>query len=294
MGAEMQCIWLATRCHAPWQRKWRGGTKEDTKSVPFRGIGSIQKIISIPSFVGKPLVSICLNFQGLLHPFRWCEDACSLTPGETEIPLNVTNSEGDEVPMNYPVSCIWPWDILAWLWNQGHFLQWVCDEKEKASEKVLEYWQHCSDAGLEFFERLELPESQWSTCVPLFFHTDGVKIYRNQKAWIYSYSSGCRKGLSTETKLVFLLLREAMIIKDQSHDQVGALVGYVCRTLMTGRYPHTNEHGASFPKGSQEEKRAGSFFAGGVVFGICCVQGGLGSETNNTQKPALLQCEEHM
>lgn len=173
--------------------------------------------------------------------------------------------------MNYSVSCLWPWDILSWLWDQGHFLQWVCDEKEKASEMVADYWRHCQ--GQDFFRRLELPESQWATCVPLFWHTDGVKIYRNQKSWVYSYASACRKGVSTQTKLVLLLLREATIIKDKSHDRVGEIIGYITKVLMSGQFPHTNEDGEPFPMGSREQSRAGAHFAGGWTLAFAGFKG---------------------
>ena len=96
-----------------------------------------------------------------------------------------------------------------------------------------------------------------------FFHTDGVKIYKSQKAWVYSISSACRKGQSLLTKLVFILIREAMIIKGKSHDSIGRLVGYIVDTLMTGKFPTHDHLGCKFSPGSEQELRAGQDFAGG-------------------------------
>lgn len=70
--------------------------------------------------------------------------------------------------------------------------------------------------------------------VPLFVHADGVKIYKAQKAWVYSISSACRKGASMKTKLVILVVRENKVIKEKTHDAIGVLMGYIMNTLMTG------------------------------------------------------------
>ena len=62
-------------------------------------------------------------------------------------------------------------------------------------------WTGCKH--LDFFHRLDLNEEEFNSCIPLYFHTDGVKIYKNQKAWIYSYAAATRKGTSIKTKAVF-------------------------------------------------------------------------------------------
>ncbi|CAK9112062.1 unnamed protein product [Durusdinium trenchii] len=151
--------------------------------------------------------------------------------------------------------------MLNWLWESGNFLSWVSDNPENAHDRVEEYWTHCEE--LDFFHRLGLPKSQYRYCVPFLFHADGVKIYKSQKAWVYSYASACRKGTSIETKLVLLILREATIIKDRSHDRVGETIGYIMRTLMTGTYPSVDHRGEPFLVGSAEYARAGNLFAGG-------------------------------
>ena len=166
------------------------------------------------------------------NPGRWCQNVCTVHPGQVEIPLKVTNTQGDEVEvMECPTNILWPWEILHWLWESGNFLQWVADDPDTAGDRVKEYWNHCSH--LDFYKRLELSPSQHRTTVPVFFHADGVKVYKSQKAWVYSFSSACRKGPSIRTKLVIILLRENRIIKEASHDAVGKLIGYIMDTLMT-------------------------------------------------------------
>ncbi|CAK9005810.1 unnamed protein product [Durusdinium trenchii] len=140
--------------------------------------------------------------------------------------MNVSNVEGEEIEQDYPVAVLWPWDVLAALWESGQFLRWVSDQPSEASDRVEEYWRHC--VNLSFFDQLDLQE-----------------------------------GGSLETKLVFLLLREQMIVKNKSHDKVGHTIGYVVRTLMTGKYPMTNVNGERFDTSSLQAAKAGLPFAGG-------------------------------
>ena len=156
---------------------------------------------------------------------------------------------------------IWPWDFFDYLNSSGKFLQWVSDDPSQASARTTEYWEHCE--GLDFFPRLGLSPNEYSSCVPLFFHTDGVKIYKNQKAWVYSLSSTCRKGTSMSTKLAFLIMRENMVIKGKSHDAVGKLIGYMVDVMMTGCFPSVDHEGNVFPQGSPQSQRAGAPFASG-------------------------------
>lgn len=132
---------------------------------------------------------------------------------------------------------------------------------EDASKLTHEYWTHCKH--LDFFQRLGLQENEFKTCVPLYFHTDGVKIYKNQKAWIYSYASATRKGTSLKTKLVLTLFRENECVKQKTHAQVAKLIGYIMDVLSMGKYPSLDATGAAFPRGSVESSRAGTFFCGG-------------------------------
>ena len=173
----------------------------------------------------------------------------------------ITNHDGDEVEIMKDTAVLWPWDFFAYLWGSGKFNQWVSDDPHQSGAKTTEYWTHCE--GLEFFNRLGISTEQYGSCVPLFFHTDGVKIYKNQKAWVYSMSSACRKGPSMSTKFVFILVRDNMLVKNKTHDAIGRLVGYMVETLMTGCFPELDHEGNAFPPGSPASERAGRPFAAG-------------------------------
>ena len=112
---------------------------------------------------------------------------------------------------------------------------------------------------LEFYQKLGLRKEDWPHCIPLSWHVDGVKVYRSQKAWVYSFGCCTRKGASIDTKLLFLLFREQHMVKPATHDDVGTLIAYVQQVLMTGMYPDTQWNGSPWPKNS----RAGKPFAGG-------------------------------
>jgi hypothetical protein len=221
-------------------------------------------VLSITVIYKKHMVVYIL---GLFHwlwvfPARWCQDACTVHPAEVRIPLKITNDQGDDVEiMDCPTSILWPWDFFSWMWEAGCLLQWVADDPTTASNQTEQYWKHCSH--LDFYKRLDLQDDQLGSTIPLFFHADGVKIYKAQKAWVYSISSACRKGGSLKTKLVVIILRENRVIKEKSHDAVGKLMGYVTDTLMSGCFPQLGPDGNPFPPGSQEEQRAGQLYAGG-------------------------------
>ena len=116
---------------------------------------------------------------------------------------------------------------------------------------------------LEFYQKLGLRKEDWPHCIPLSWHVDGVKVYRSQKAWVYSFGCCTRKGASIDTKLLFLLFREQHMVKPATHDDVGTLIAYVQQVLMTGMYPDTQWNGSPWPKNSVEAGRAGKPFAGG-------------------------------
>ena len=116
---------------------------------------------------------------------------------------------------------------------------------------------------LDYFGRLELQPEDFRHCVPLYYHTDGVKVYKNQKCWIYSLASANRKGTSIKTKFVFLLFRDNQGIKDETHDAIGKLVAYITNTLMTGCYPMVDQNNSPWPQSSKEAARAGQYFCGG-------------------------------
>ena len=123
-----------------------------------------------------------------------------------------------------------------------------------------DYWRHVRDQ--DFTKSLDLSEP--GKTIPLVWHTDGVKIYKNQKVWIYSYSSMVRKsGVSIENKGVLAIIRDSTLAKPQTHDTMAELIGWICKTLQTGRYPVTDWQGNPWPQKSREHKLAGQYFTTG-------------------------------
>ena len=120
-----------------------------------------------------------------------------------------------------------------------------------------DYWNHVQDE--DFIQSLDL--SQPERTVPLVFHIDGVKIYKNQKIWVYSYSSMLRKrGNSLENKVVLAIIRDSLLAKPQTHDAMAEVIAWICKTLQTGRYPLTDWKGNEWPEGSRERSNAGEQF----------------------------------
>lgn len=150
---------------------------------------------------------------------------------------------------------------MGWLWDSGLFCSWVADDAAKVGHRLEEYWSH--HAHLDFYKMLDMSPKLHRNTVPLFVHADGVKIYKAQKAWVYSISSACRKGASMKTKLVILVVRENKVIKEKTHDAIGLLMGYIMNTLMTGCFPKVDSEGCPFSAGSREAVRAGQPFANG-------------------------------
>ena len=126
--------------------------------------------------------------------------------------------------------------------------------------KAKEYWHKVR--GEDFYSTLQLTEPERT--VPIVFHVDGVRIYKQQESWIYSYSSMTKKGGSTvENKIVLCLVRDALVAKPQTHDALAKIVTWVCTVLQTGRYPCKDFYGQDWPAGSKEAERANSEFASG-------------------------------
>ena len=172
--------------------------------------------------------------------------------------------------MDCPTAILWPWDVFSFLWNSGNFDKWAADNSNP-SDRAQEYWRRCMH--LDFFSQLGLREDQFRTCIPLMFHCDGVKIYKQQKAWIYSCASATRKGPSIKTKAVFLLFRENMLLKGKTHDAIGLLVSYICNTLMTGCFPKKDPSGMAWRPGTKEHERANTPFCGGWTFAFAGFKG---------------------
>ena len=187
---------------------------------------------------------------------RWCRDNCSIQP--TTAPLALAGGIAD-------IGVIWPWDILSWLWDSPEhqsLLTWIHDPPEEAVQRVDEYWSKLSH--LPFYADLALEDP--SSTVPISWHVDGVKVYKTQKAWVYSFASSIRKGPSIDTKLLFLLFRDSQMVKPLTHDSVAMHIAYAMRVLETGRFPDKDHHGQPFPEGSREANRIGAHIAGGWRF----------------------------
>ena len=116
---------------------------------------------------------------------------------------------------------------------------------------------------LPFFEKLQLCEEELHCTIPISWHTDGVRIYKSQKAWIYSFAAMTRKGRSIDTKMLTLLFREHDQQKPGTHDDVGSVIGWIMEVLRTGKFPLKDMRGKDFPRGSVERTRAGHEYAGG-------------------------------
>ena len=198
------------------------------------------------------------------HP-RWRRDHCTIQPKLIRLHCK-------------PNGVLWPWDVLSNMWDSpGHeeFFRWVHDPMDEAQLRCAEYWERCSN--LDFFKKLQdekFVTDPWKT-IPISWHTDGVKVYKTQKVWSYSFSSAVRKGTSLSTKTLFLLFRDCDMQKPYTHDAVAKLVGYVMRVLGSGVFPEKDHEGNAWPQGSKESGRAGSYFAGGWTGAFACFKADL-------------------
>lgn len=199
-------------------------------------------------------------FMCLFH--RWCQKVCTLHPDKVELPLCVPDENGELSNTQCPTAIIWPWDFFSTLWEQGHFTQWVADDKDNAAGRTKEYSEFCERLE-DWFPRVGLQRHEYETCVPLFFHGDGVRIYKHQKMFVYSLSSTCRKAASTESKLVFLCVRENLLRKGETHDAIAHIIAYINDTLRTGCFPLKDYQGNQWRPGSLQQRRAGKTFCSG-------------------------------
>ncbi|CAE7033504.1 unnamed protein product, partial [Symbiodinium sp. CCMP2456] len=165
--------------------------------------------------------------------WRWYAKCSKIPMGEVELPLRLEKPGGD-----------------------------VC-------ETMQEYWGKLSSE--ESVQLLQLQEP--GKTIPIFWHTDGVRVYKQQKCWIYSYSSALKKGPSMQSKLLLLLVREALVWKPFTHDRVAEVIAWIQKVLQTGKYPVENFMGAPWEEGSLQAKVAGSFFAGGWRFAFSGCKG---------------------
>ena len=184
---------------------------------------------------------------------RWCRQHCEIQPDLIKIALKDASHE---------TGVIWPWDILNWLWREDKLTMWMHDPPEEAEARVQEYWQNLRH--MDFYRALKLEDP--ARTIPISWHCDGVKVYRTQKVWVYSFTSCIRKGPSVSSKILFLIIRENEMVKDKTHDSVAKVISYVMKVLMTGKFPQHGPDGKPWPCGSLAEQRAGQEIAGSWRF----------------------------
>ena len=143
--------------------------------------------------------------------------------------------------------------------TQGKLRAWAVDESSELEFRINEYWSYLSH--MPFYEDLDLKDPE--STIPISWHCDGVKVFKTHKCWVYSFSSCIRKGPSLDTKLLFLDIRDTLLVKPPTHDAVGKLIGYCMDVLMTGNFPQKDYEGRDFPADSLEARRAGLPFASG-------------------------------
>ena len=152
---------------------------------------------------------------------------------------------------------LYPWDILHLLDQQNRLEAFIAGSSN-ARERVELFWKQCQRQRLPFIEDLDL--SQPKLTIPLCFHCDGVKIYRNQKMFVFSFASSTCKGPTLSTKMVFAVLREAEAVKGETLDDLAHFIGYCLEFLAKGIYPDRDERGRRFRPGTADASRAGTPF----------------------------------
>ena len=202
---------------------------------------------------------------------RWYATIADIRPGLVELPLRVTQDDGGVLETLHIVDVTWPWDILSWLYNTDKLFKWGSNREnvQQVHADHLIYWEMLSEE--ESIKQLNLEDP--ARTFPLFWHADGVRIYKQQKCWIYSYSSAMKKGPSLSSKLLFVLVRENMIWKPHTHDRIADVIGWVQTVLQTGRFPECDFNGSKWPSNSKEAEKAGDWFAGGYRFAFSAFKG---------------------
>ena len=204
-------------------------------------------------------------------PGRWYAKIAEIPAGFVELPLRLPEVDGSIRETNHAVAINWPWDLLNWLHKKNHLLSWASNtpNSDRVYVENTRYWGAL--AGEESVQKLNLQDP--GVTFPIFWHTDGVRVYKQQKCWIYSYSSALKKGPSLSSKLMMLLAREPLIWKPFTHDRIGEVVGWVQTVLQSGKFPATDFNGDPWPEGSAEAERANELIAGGYMFAFSGFKG---------------------
>ena len=176
-----------------------------------------------------------------------------------ELPLRVPQPDGGIKKTVKSTAINWPWDMLNWLHVHDKLFSWASNNTDKVSQEAKEYWDRLS--GEESVQMLQLEEPERT--LPVYWHADGVRVYKQQKCWIYSFGCALKKGPSLSSKLFMLLVRENLVWKPFTHDRIAELIGWIQGVLQRGVFPEHDFEGNAWPRGSPEAEKANRPFAGG-------------------------------
>ena len=207
------------------------------------------------------------------HTFRrWYATIADIPAGFVELPIRLPQPDGSVTETVHPTAVTWPWDLLNWLYRSGNLLKWAANdaEPEEVYQQNTQYWGML--AGERSVQKLGLQDP--GLTFPIYWHTDGVRVYKQQKCWIYSYSTALKKGPSLSSKLMLLLVREPLLWKPHTHDRIGEVIGWIQTVLQSGRFPDTDFSGQAWPPGSLEASRANQLYAGGYMCAFSAFKGG--------------------
>ncbi|CAE7199337.1 pif1 [Symbiodinium natans] len=161
----------------------------------------------------------------------------------------------------------WPWDALNWLYRTDKLFSWASNDTDRVHEECDAYWRKLAKESMD----VKGPDARMT--FPLNWHADGVRVYKQQKCWVYSYSCALKKGPSLSSKLMLLLVREPLLRKPDTHDAIGKVIGWIQRVLQTGLFPPTDFMGSAWPPDSLEAARANLPFAGGYKCAFSAFKG---------------------
>ena len=199
------------------------------------------------------------------HFGRWYSGIAEIPAGFVELPLNISDPDGKVSAKMHPTA--WPWDALNWLYRTDKLFSWASNDTDRVHEECDAYWRKLAKESMD----VKGPDARMT--FPLNWHADGVRVYKQQKCWVYSYSCALKKGPSLSSKLMLLLVREPLLRKPDTHDAIGKVIGWIQRVLQTGLFPPTDFMGSAWPPDSLEAARANLPFAGGYKCAFSAFKG---------------------
>jgi hypothetical protein len=188
---------------------------------------------------------------------RWSAKKSGLRTSTTTLPKVRINDDEMEEQGDYVHHVIWPHDMYSTLYKQGRLENYIVDDASKVTESLECFWRHSP----ELARSLNVTEP--GRTIPVSWHSDGVKIYRVQKSWMFSFVSATRKGNSLDTRLVFTYVVENTMIKKLTFRAVAQRVAYAMHVLASGFHWFCDEFGKPHPEGSERARLAGTPIAGG-------------------------------